>query len=119
MCDCINIDIGSYKNQIMVPMPWWMVFGDGKILYEFVCIDKCVYGEILDLWKIGITTTGCCCGHNVMPGYIGVHWRDVDRMVEMGYEFEANKDDAFYPRSIKFSPNGEKRLYNIETRSTV
>ena len=105
MCDCIDVEIGSYDNQITVPLPWWMCSRDGHRLNEFVCIDRCIYPEILELWKGGITTTGCCCGHNKQQGYIGVHWRDIDRMKQRGYKVQDNPmrpgdEDSFFPKTV-------------------
>ncbi len=109
MCSCISIEIGSYLNQIKVPLPWWMCSRDGALLTEFVGIDRCLYDEILSLWEMGITTTGHCCGHNKQEGYIGVAWHDICKMKDMGYEtayniVRPNDEDSFIPKS------GEKRV---------
>ena len=29
-----------------------------------ICVDACIAEQIESLWKAGIRTTGCCCGHN-------------------------------------------------------
>lgn len=51
-----------------------------------VCVDPCIVGAIKDLWRQGIETTGCCCGHNDMRGWVSVHEKDYVRMFELGYE---------------------------------
>ena len=28
-----------------------------------VCIDECIVPQIQALWKAGVMTRGCCCGH--------------------------------------------------------
>ena len=65
MCSCINIEIGSYDNQILViDSPKWSI--------KSLSIDTCIIDEILFLWKMGVKTTGCCCGHNKAGSYITI-----------------------------------------------
>ena len=94
MCECVNIKMGSYDNQIDVKMP------NG----ELMGIDKCIAEEVQYLWTLGITTTGCCCGHNVAEGYIGVIDKDIEIMKKGGYRVHYNKcrpndEDSFIPKS--------------------
>ena len=37
-----------------------------------VKVDECLSNEIEELWSQGIKTTGCCCGHGYMLGFIEV-----------------------------------------------
>jgi hypothetical protein len=72
---------------------------------KYVCIDKCIASEILDLWDAGIETTGCCCGHNKAVPYIGVLPKYIPNMKELGYKVRPNEmrpgdEDSFYPKSI-------------------
>jgi len=53
---------------------------------KMVCIDKCLLPEILFLWERGIKTTGCCCGHDLLPPYIGVKEEYYDKMLELEYK---------------------------------
>jgi len=46
MCDCINVKMGSYDNQITLKMP------NG----ELMGIDKCIVEEIKHLWSLKIST---------------------------------------------------------------
>jgi len=99
MCDCNNIEIGSYNNQICVDSPKYM----NK--YKKVCIDKCLIEEIKYLWSLGIRTTGCCCGHNVLDGFIGVEFDDILKMKSLGYVVRKNEcrpgdEDSFYPKGV-------------------
>jgi hypothetical protein len=101
MCKCINIDIGSYDNQICVDTPIHINYNNSKI-----CIDKCLYDEVEYLWSLGIRTTGCCCGHNKLDGFIGVEFDDIIMMKALGYqvrknEIRSNDEDSFYPKSIQ------------------
>jgi hypothetical protein len=70
-----------------------------------ICLDACIAVEVQDLWHLGITTTGCCCGHNKLQGYIGVIVDDIPKMKAMGYEVHFNpsrpgNEDSFIPTSI-------------------
>jgi len=98
MCNCVDVDIGSYDNQICLNAPEHMN-------YKFLCIDKCLIDEIKYLWSLGIKTTGCCCGHNKIEGFIGVEFDDIPKMKALGYivrrnEIRPNDEDSFYPKTI-------------------
>jgi len=98
VCECKNIEIGSYKNQVTMKAPNWS-------LHEFICVDRCLLNEIKYLWNIGIITTGCCCGHNKLQGYIGVEFKFIPKMKELGYKVaynfcRPNDEDSFKPKSI-------------------
>lgn len=102
MCKCKNIDIGSYNAQISFKAPNW----SSK---DVINIDLCLKDEILNLWKHGIVTSGCCCGHNKNLGYIGVYPESVNKMLELGYIIQTNNNDvnrvdSFYPKSIDINP---------------
>lgn len=109
MCGCKNIRIGSYDNQICVDIPPHMVeLREKRIqtgLSPKLCIDTCLLEEIQHLWNLGIRTTGCCCGHNITDGYIGVYPEDTPKMKQLGYRVKFNEcrpgdEDSFYPRNI-------------------
>ena len=63
-------------------------------------IDDCLVEEIKYLWKKGIRTTGCCCGHKgKYQAYIGVLDGDIPKMLELGYKMSINEFG-----SIEFEP---------------
>ena len=100
MCDCVNVEMGSYNNQVELPRPGHMPSTRG---FTSVWVDACLKDEILYLWSLGITTTGCCCGHNKVEGYIGVSDSDIHKMKEMGYKVafnscRPNDEDSFKPK---------------------
>lgn len=102
-CDCVDIEIGSYDNQVVLPRPPHMPSTRGV---DTICVDACLKDEILHLWSIGITTTGCCCGHNKLEPFIGVDDKDIQRMKDMGYIVHPNNcrpgdEDQFYPKSLE------------------
>jgi hypothetical protein len=108
MCNCKNIEIGSYKNQVELTSPKHMKKYRNNLdkeLSETICVDKCLEEEIKYLWLLGITTTGCCCGHNKTSSYIGVIPKDIKRMKNLGYEVRFNScrpndEDSFISKTI-------------------
>jgi hypothetical protein len=106
-CNCKNIKIGSYENQIVLTMPKKLV-KERNVTRPIHGIDTCLSEEIKNLWNEGILTTGCCCGHNikgVIP-YIGVEFEDIPKMKKLGYKVKFNNlrpndEDSFIPKSIK------------------
>ena len=106
MCKCVNVKIGSHDNQVILRnLPPHMAeykAKDGGDPHS-ICVDACLEREIKALWSEGITTTGCCCGHN-KPGhsYIGVLEKDVPWMKAMGYKVRHN--EMFPGRELEFIP---------------
>lgn len=108
MCNCKNIEVGSYGNQVELKPPQHMVeYQRNNGGSDTICVDKCIAGEIKYLWSLGITTTGCCCGHNkgLQYSYIGVDEKDIKRMKEMGYRvhfnpLRPNDEDEFCPKTV-------------------
>jgi len=99
MCECVNVAMGSYANQVILRLPEHMQGGR----HTHVGIDRCIAREVVALWRRGITTTGCCCGHNKVPGYIGVAEQDIPRMKALGYHVHPNPcrpgdEDSFSPQ---------------------
>jgi len=104
MCSCKNVGIGSYENQVVVDRPRHMIGRTEGSSNKKICVDTCIADEIKALWNLGISTTGCCCGHQKLQGYIGVIDRDIDVMKILGYEVHKNNvrpsdEDSFVPKS--------------------
>jgi len=99
-CNCNNIEIGSYDRQILLHSPAHMPKDNGY------CIDLCISQEITFLWMNGIATTGCCCGHNKVAGFIGVVEEDIYKMKSLGYieQIHPNGDPGY------FNPKYDKLL---------
>lgn len=94
-CKCVNIKQSTYDRQIWMHAPSHMPKDNGY------CIDLCIAQEIAQLWMKGITTTGCCCGHNEVDGYIGVEEKDIDKMIAIGYKEQEHPNGQlgyFYPK---------------------
>ncbi len=61
-----------------------------------VSIDECIVSEIKSLWKKGIRTTGCCCGHNgIFPTHVSVISEDITKMMELGYTRQSHEGYFF------------------------
>ncbi len=96
-----RVPMGSYDAQVELVPPDFIRREDGR----GICVDACLALEITQLWKSGIRTTGCCCGHGIAPPYIGVTSGSAARMVAMGYRPAAAGDTlAFSPRSTCHLP---------------
>jgi len=107
MCNCKNVEFGSYDNQVELPRPSHMRGRKEGSDSETICVDRCLSNEIQELWWLGIATTGCCCGHNKGNQYpfIGVIETDIQKMKDMGYVVQFNpmhpqRQDGFIPKSL-------------------
>ena len=119
MCNCVNIKMGSYDNQIMVNRPECMMGRTEGSCNSKICLDRCIAEEIQYLWSCGIRTTGCCCGHNIQEGYIGVIDKDIEFMKKSGYKIGFNKQNLndeknFIPKS--HNRNGKIEYYEYKDR---
>lgn len=113
MCECKNVKAQTqfcYDQMIRLRPPKHMagymrrrqaagLNKDGKI-----GIDPCVVGEISELWNQGITTYGCCCGHNSGQPFVNVSERDIPTMIGLGYEqkhpTDKKREDTFKLESV-------------------
>ena len=94
MCDCVNVEIGSYANSVYMVYPF-----NGK----WVDIDRCIADEILWLWAQGIRTEASCCGHNKVEPWIGVLPEYANQMRLLGYKeypYCSVEPPSFYPKSV-------------------
>lgn len=106
---CDDIRIQSYECTYTIRLPYLCKFpweDDSCYSEKYVDIDKCLLPEILELWKMGIKTTGCCCGHGKHEiAFIGVKDEHIDKMKELGYKVYFNScrpgdEDSFIPKTI-------------------
>jgi len=93
MCKCVNVEIGSYSNQVKMKT-WWN--------NEIICVDKCLSGEVISLWDNKIHTAGCCCGHNKIKPMINVLPEYHNKMIKLGYKYWINEHKVicYKPKSI-------------------
>lgn len=101
MCDCKNVEAGEYSRQVELVPPLSLARTDGR----GICVDACIAFEVSTLWRMGIKTTGCCCGHNRHKPYIGVTDEFIPAMKALGYVVQHNParpgdEDSFWPKSV-------------------
>lgn len=77
---CRDVEMGSYRSQLLVPGPCGNLIG----------VDACLVEELQRLWRAGIRTVGSCCGHGRTSGYIQVLDEDAPRMEALGYLRDPN-----------------------------
>jgi len=98
--------IQTYECSEVVDIPEHMLeYKQNKIkkgLSGEICIDKCIVNEIKFLWKNGIKTYGCCCGHNKYPSWVNVLDEDFEKMEKLGYEKYINECNN-YTYKLKFN----------------
>lgn len=117
MCNCQGIEIGSYDNQVTLDRPNHMIGRKEGSQSDKICIDKCIAQEVKHLWNLGISTTGCCCGHNERKGFIGVVDEDIRKMKSLGYRVQYNplrpdSEDTFDIKGIDKHKYVEKNEIN-------
>lgn len=110
MCNCKDIDFGSKENfaqQIVVDIPDHMKeykearLQNGQSLT--ICIDPCIVDEIKELWRLGITTYGSCCGHKKAESFVNVDEKDIEKMLSHGYvqnHPDKSRKDTFRLKSV-------------------
>lgn len=89
-CQCENVPIGSLLNQVYLNFPDHMKQYEKRRvdlmgIKPGVSIDRCIVEEIKYLWSLGITTYGCCCGHNHVQSMVNVDDKDIEKMLQLGY----------------------------------
>lgn len=102
MCECKNVECGTYKNTVIVNAP--RIYNDKFPNIKEIQLDKCIAKEIEYLWNKGIITMASCCGHNRTDGFISVLEEYIPKMKELGYEvlfnpFYPNAEWSFKPKS--------------------
>ncbi len=103
MCDCDNIEIGSYDNTIILGYyPCMREYRDSRMSKGFppngIAVDKCIANDVISLWQLGIRTFGSCCGHNKTQPYIDIHEEDFEQAVFYGWESIKDANFSVYPK---------------------
>ncbi len=106
---CIDVKEGTYNCAYNIMLPYRVKFDwedESKAETRTVAIDKCLLPEVLNLWEMGIKTTGNCCGHGQSDkSFIGVKDEFIPKMKELGYTvwknpFRPDDEDNFIPKTI-------------------
>lgn len=103
MCNCVNVEMGSYDNVVILDTPPHM---DGYrqrrnaagLSGDNIQVDRCIAAEIQELWSKGILTYGSCCGHNKTESMVNVAPIQAGYMLAMGYVMnhgDPNRHDTF------------------------
>lgn len=73
---------GEYTGQVLLAPPSFLKdkWPDG------IGIDACLALEIQKLWRIGVETSGHCCGHGKSTPFISVFPESIKKMEALGYE---------------------------------
>jgi len=99
VCSGTKNDFGTYNNKVKIEMPAeWETDRECRWFW----VDVCLLPELVFLWKRGIRTIECCCGHGSVEGYIAVDDCYIATMHELGYKNCKNKPDRkdlFLPKS--------------------
>ena len=99
MCNCKDVEPGSYDNQILLGYyPVMLDYQKARIAAGLsgagIPVDRCLVGEVIRLWKAGIRTYGCCCGHNgKSDAFINVDPNDFHKALSLGWARYTFKDD--------------------------
>lgn len=106
MCQCVNVEMGSFTSSILIDIPEHMEeYRDKRVaagLSDCISIDRCILDEIKHLWSLGIHTRGCCCGHNKVSGMINVADESIGIMFELGYKEYPNPAHKEYGKPFTF-----------------
>lgn len=101
------MSIYNCYKKILCPMSNFIKNNFSEEYKESIQVDECLADEIEGLWIKGIRTTGCCCGHGKVLGFIGVQKEDISKMEDLGYVHYiyseelggAERKDAFIPKA--------------------
>ena len=122
---CSEVKSQTYLCSYNMYLPWLCKFpweSDDEREPKCVSIDKCLLTEIIQLWEMGIKTTGCCCGHgNKAMAFIGVQDSYIEKMKELGYEVHFNScrpndEDSFIPKTQLNYKNAKVNLMEFELK---
>lgn len=86
-CNCISHnrpDLGGTETEAVLPfrMHFAGIHGLRDDLPLTVCVDPCIADAMQALWRAGVETAGCCCGHRGAfggPSVVIVHPLDAVR----------------------------------------
>lgn len=105
-------------KQVLYPPKNFIPYNCDRTKYKTeVLVDTCLANEIEELWKKGIRTMGCCCGHGRHLGMIQVLPEDAKKMVALGYEFYIYPEDYNFSRADAFIPKSYGHDYSGYTDS--
>lgn len=106
------------SKKVLYPPKNFIPYNCDRTEYKTeICVDACLADEITELWKKGIRTMGCCCGHGRYLGMIQVLPEDAPKMLALGYEFYIYSEEDNFSRADAFIPKSYGHDYNGHTDS--
>lgn len=114
MAKCLyQIDHYNCDTKILYPPKDFIPYNSRDGFKHTIPVDACLADEIENLWKNGIRTRGCCCGHGVWLGFIEVVEEDIPKMEQMGYvHYIYEKEFGGKERLDAFIPKSYGHIYN-------
>ena len=113
MCNCDNVEMGSYAAEVVSLIPEHMrSYRESRLrdgLAPIISFDRCCLPQIQHLWSLGVVTLGCCCGHNKVKGFVNVGMDGFQKAIDAGYKPYVFIDDQKRRDTIEFE-NAEKVL---------
>lgn len=117
-----NTEIPKMYNcnkKIMYPPKNFIKCNCSDEYKDSIQVDECIADEIETLWKNGIKTMGCCCGHGLDLGFIQVCNENIPDMEQLGYEHYIypskfggiERRDAFIPKTYGHIYDGYSNGY--------
>ena len=110
MCNCVDIHVGTFENQTLLGYyPIMRKYRDNRVAAglsgDGIPVDICIVDQVIELWKGGVRTYGCCCGHNKVDPFINVDPDDFQKALELGFEpyeypYDLERLDTVKPRTI-------------------
>lgn len=112
---CVDSPIGEYKCQVEIRF-------SAQSERKPFSVDTCLQHEIHELiFKQGVNTIGCCCGHGRKQAYIQVSPQSVQKMYDLGYEPLPEREDGqgkwcFKPKT--YFPEPVSSAYKLPKEET-
>ena len=111
---CPYPSTGDYTQTTTLPRPKHMYPTDHA---DWINIDKCMVNEILSLWRGGIWTLECCCGHGRAGGYVAVHGEHREAIEALGYEPSAEAPHVYKKKSqCQATPDPQPDMGDVSIR---
>lgn len=102
MCDCISYNRPDLcprdgRPEVVLPTPPHI---DDRP--NGICVDACIADAIQMLWSHGISTGGCCCGHNrANPSVVIREREDAARVKKLLAENDGRQWDVLQWQLVK------------------
>ena len=91
LCNCISYnsphDFQTDREVVLDPRNYGI-----SQATKTVCVDACISEQIKAVWRAGIVTGGCCCGHNKLAPSLFVYFaKDVVKACDTLAQSDPNR----------------------------